>query len=162
VFPDKFVYKRVYRLRKPRCRTSAEARPKDFQTKYNSFSQKKALREHFHEVDDILELLFANNMIGYIESNGNMRWKHRETSVAMFDCTLPCEALQKNAQFKFHPALEKWVAYREESDICIGAISAASLMHTKGFTYPAALIALDWIASDPDTAIPVLAGDIKP
>lgn len=85
----------------------------DFQKKYNAFSQKKALREHFNEVDDILELLFSNNMICYIESNGNMRWKHRETSVAMFDYKLPCEALQKDAQFKFHPALEKTLTLYE-------------------------------------------------
>ena len=66
-----------------------------------------------------------------------------------------------NLQPRFRHALEKWVSSREETDIAIGAISSAKLVRDKKFTYPAALIALDWLATDPDTAVPILTSDIR-
>lgn len=66
-----------------------------------------------------------------------------------------------NLQPRFQPALEKWVENREETDIAIGAISSAKLVRDKKFTYPAALIALDWVATDPETAVPILTSDIR-
>lgn len=66
-----------------------------------------------------------------------------------------------NLQPRFRPALEKWVSSREETNIAIGAISSAKLVRDKKFTYPAALIAVDWLATDPDTAVPILTSDIR-
>lgn len=66
-----------------------------------------------------------------------------------------------NLQPRFQPALEKWVTSREETVIAIGAISTAKLMHDKKMTYPAALIALDWVVTDPETAVPILTSDIR-
>ena len=66
-----------------------------------------------------------------------------------------------NLQPRFRPAMEKWFVNREETNLQIGAISSARLMKEKGFTYPAALVALDWVATDPDTAVPVLISDIR-
>lgn len=66
-----------------------------------------------------------------------------------------------NLQPRFQPALEKWVTSREETVITIGAISTAKLMHDKNMTYPAALIALDWVVTDPETAVPILTSDIR-
>ena len=66
-----------------------------------------------------------------------------------------------NLQPRFQPALEKWVTSRAETVITIGAISTAKLMHDKKMTYPAALIALDWVVTDPETAVPILTSDIR-
>lgn len=66
-----------------------------------------------------------------------------------------------NLQPRFQLALEKWVTSREETVITIGAISSIKLMHEKKMTYPAALIALDWVATDPETAVPILTSDIR-
>ena len=66
-----------------------------------------------------------------------------------------------NLQPRFQPALEKWVTSREETVIMLGAISTAKLMHDKKMTYPAALIALDWVVTDPETAVPILTSDIR-
>lgn len=64
-------------------------------------------------------------------------------------------------QEQFQSALKKWVATREETEIVIESISSTKLIQEKKFTYPAALIALDWVATDPETAIPVLTSDIR-
>ena len=66
-----------------------------------------------------------------------------------------------NLQPRFQPALEKWATSREETEISIGAISSIKLMRDKKMTYPAALIALDWVATDPETAVPILTSDIR-
>ena len=66
-----------------------------------------------------------------------------------------------NLQPRFHLALNKWVVSREETEIAIGAISTGKLVKDKKMTYPAALIALDWVATDPETAVPVLTSDIR-
>ena len=66
-----------------------------------------------------------------------------------------------NLQPRFQTALEKWVTNRDETDITIGAISSSKLMHDKKMTYPATLIALDWVATDPETAVPILTSDIR-
>ena len=66
-----------------------------------------------------------------------------------------------NLQPRFQTVLEKWVTSREETDIVIGAISSTKLMRDKRMTYPAALIALDWVVTDPETAVPILTSDIR-
>lgn len=66
-----------------------------------------------------------------------------------------------NLQPQLQPALQKWISSREESDIEIAGFSAVQLMKKKHFTYPAALIALDWLIVDPQTASAELLSDIK-
>ena len=65
------------------------------------------LNKIFKSLDNILSLLFDNNMIGYIESAGVYRWKYKEISEADFNYSLPPDALLEKAKFQFHPALEK-------------------------------------------------------
>ncbi len=66
-----------------------------------------------------------------------------------------------NLHPRFHLALNNWVISREETEIAIGTISTGKLVRDKKMTYPAALIALDWVATDPDTAVPILTSDIR-
>lgn len=65
------------------------------------------LESIFGNLDAILSLLFENNMIGYIESQGVYRWKYKEISEADFNYSLPPEARLDDAKLQFHPALEK-------------------------------------------------------
>lgn len=64
-------------------------------------------------------------------------------------------------QPQLQPALQEWVSSRKETDLAVGDFSAFELMKKKGFTYPAALIALDWLIVDPQTASADLQSDIK-
>lgn len=59
-------------------------------------------------------------------------------------------------------ALSEWVSTRAQTDVEFEGFSALQLVSKKGFTYPAALIALDWLAVDPETARASLSSDIKP
>lgn len=67
-----------------------------------------------------------------------------------------------NMQPRFLAALEKWFNTREETEITIGAISTTKLVSVKNYTYPGALIALNWVATEPEIAVPFLTSDIKP
>lgn len=58
------------------------------------------------------------------------------------------------------PAVEKWGTDRTETDINIMGFSAKQLMKSKHFTYPAALIALDWLLTEPEIAKKELGSDI--
>lgn len=58
------------------------------------------------------------------------------------------------------PAAERWEKDRTETDISFMGFSAKQLMKNKHFTYPAALIALDWLLTEPDIAKKELGGDI--
>ena len=66
-----------------------------------------------------------------------------------------------NLQPQLQPALQEWVSSRKETDIAVGGFSAFELMKKKNFTYPATLIALDWLIVDPQTASADLRSDIK-
>ena len=57
-------------------------------------------------------------------------------------------------------AAEKWEADRTETDVSVMGFSAKQLMITKHFTYPAALIALDWLLTEPEIAKKELCSDI--
>ena len=58
------------------------------------------------------------------------------------------------------PAAERWEKDRAETDISIMGFSAKQLMKSKHFTYPAALIALDWLLTEPEIAKKELGSDI--
>ena len=74
---------------------------------YQKMINIEKLQKIFGDFNDILSLLFDNNMIGYIESEGLYRWKYKEISEADFNYSLPPEALLDEARLQFHPALEK-------------------------------------------------------
>ena len=58
------------------------------------------------------------------------------------------------------PAAERWKKDRTETDISVMGFSAKQLMSSKHFTYPAALIALDWLLTEPEVAKEELSSDI--
>ena len=66
-----------------------------------------------------------------------------------------------NIHPQLQSALSAWVDSRVEMNVSVSGFSTASLMKKKGFSYPAALIALDWIIEDPNTAIADLSSNIK-
>lgn len=66
-----------------------------------------------------------------------------------------------NIQPQLKKALDKWLLDRTISDVETLGFSARKLMADKGFAYPAALIAMDWLLTDPATAQKELSSDIK-
>ncbi len=66
-----------------------------------------------------------------------------------------------NLHPRLKPALDDWVKDRKTVDITIESFSTLALMAEKGFTYPAALIAMDWLLKEPETAKKQLASDIR-
>jgi hypothetical protein len=50
------------------------------------------------------------------------------------------------------PALLLWLKDRTVSDLKMYDFSVLKLMEEKKFTFPASLIALDWLIKDPETA----------
>ena len=69
-----------------------------------------------------------------------------------------------NDLLRLHPKLkaaaEQWAQDRVETDLVIHGFRAGELMERKGFTYPAALIALDWLLTDPEIAAKELSRNI--
>lgn len=49
-------------------------------------------------------------------------------------------------------ALRLWVNDRTETELSVAGFTTSWLMTEKGMTYPAALIALDWLIKEPDVA----------
>lgn len=66
-----------------------------------------------------------------------------------------------NIHPQLQSALSAWVDSRIETNVSVSGFSTVSLMKKKGVSYPAALIALDWIIEDPKTAIADLSSNIK-
>lgn len=56
--------------------------------------------------------------------------------------------------------LNSWVENGTETDCSCEGFSALELMKTKKFTYPAALIAIAWLKSDPVTAKTALTSGV--
>lgn len=57
-----------------------------------------------------------------------------------------------NMDGQLHEALALWVKKRTISNLAVQGFSVKWLMNEKGMTYPAALIALDWLLNEPDVA----------
>jgi hypothetical protein len=49
-------------------------------------------------------------------------------------------------------AFTRWLTTRETDDITVATFSALKLMRQKAFSYPAALVALDWLIKEPVVA----------
>ena len=76
-----------------------------------------------------------------------------------YEATLTATDLMR-LQTQLIPAAEKWEKDRTETDISVMGFSAKQLMSSKHFTYPAALIALDWLLTEFDVAKKELSSDI--
>ena len=57
--------------------------------------------------------------------------------------------------------LEQWLFNRVENEVVINKFSTSYLIKKRGFSYPAALIAMDWLLTDPLTAEIELSSDIE-
>lgn len=78
-----------------------------FKTSFESVNEKEILRKTFSSAEELLTLMFDNNFICYIESEGIYRWHYKEISISDYNYTIPADAFLPNSKFKFHPALEK-------------------------------------------------------
>lgn len=82
-----------------------------------------------------------------------------ELQYSNYEATLTANDLMQLKPQLVHAA-EKWEKDRTETDINIMGFSAKQLMKSKHFTYPAALIALDWLLTEPEIAKKELDSDI--
>ena len=57
-----------------------------------------------------------------------------------------------NLDKQLQPLLEKWLTNREITDFEIQGFSINELMTQRNFTFPSALIAMDWLLTEPDIA----------
>ena len=51
------------------------------------------------------------------------------------------------------PIVENWLVSGEEKDYVFDGYSLLDLRDSKGFQYPAAILTLDWIMTDPEKAV---------
>ncbi len=79
----------------------------DFKTSFESINEKDILRTTFENAEELLTLMFDNNLICYMESEGIYRWHYKEISVSDYNYTIPADAFLSKSKFRFHPALEK-------------------------------------------------------
>lgn len=84
----------------------------------------------------------------------------RELGYSEFEAQITAQDLC-NLQPQLKSAFQEWIDSRKEINVSVGGFSAFNLMKKKHFTYPAALIALDWLITDPQTASADLQSDIK-
>jgi len=53
---------------------------------------------------------------------------------------------------QLQPLLEKWLSNREITDFEVLVFSINELMRQRNFTFPSALIAMDWLLTEPEIA----------
>ena len=59
------------------------------------------------------------------------------------------------------PALKKWVENGTETEACAEGFSLMELKTKYQMTYPAALLSIDWLIKEPQTAINVIKQGIR-
>lgn len=62
---------------------------------------------------------------------------------------------------KLKPCLIEWFTKGIETDFEVGEFSVKGLMQRYGYKYPAALLGINWILEDPETAIPIIKKGIR-
>ena len=67
----------------------------------------------------------------------------------------------KNISQDLFPLLEKWLEDGSETDYCSHGQSIKHLMSERKMQYQAALLTMDWILEDPETAIEALKKGIR-
>lgn len=76
----------------------------------------------------------------------------KELNYSEYAATVTSNDLENLHEQQLREALESWLHDRTVTDVVINGFSALQLMQEKNFTYPAALIALDWLLTEPDIA----------
>jgi hypothetical protein len=59
------------------------------------------------------------------------------------------------------PALSKWLKKREITNVEVSGFSIKQLMEQRGYTFPSALISMDWLLTDPETAKKELIKEVR-
>ena len=62
---------------------------------------------------------------------------------------------------QLQPALTKWLDKREVTNMEILGFSIKQLMEQRGYTFPSALISMDWLLTEPDIAQKELTEEIR-
>lgn len=66
-----------------------------------------------------------------------------------------------NIDERLKPCLNEWLKSNKEIDFSVCNHSIKELMRSYGYKYPAALLGINWILNDPDTAISVIKKGIR-
>ena len=61
---------------------------------------------------------------------------------------------------QLQPALSKWLEKRELTNVEVQGFSIKQLMEQRGYTFPSALISMDWLLTEPDIAKKELTDEI--
>jgi hypothetical protein len=59
------------------------------------------------------------------------------------------------------PALSKWLEKREITNVEVSGLSIKHLMEQRGYTFPSALISMDWLLTEPDVAKKELSHEVR-
>lgn len=62
---------------------------------------------------------------------------------------------------QLQPALQKWLDSREITNVEILGFSIDQLTKQRGYTFPSALISMDWLLTEPDIAQKELSNEIR-
>ena len=57
-----------------------------------------------------------------------------------------------NLQPTLQPIFQKWFDNREITEVLVSGFSLKKLMEKQGYTFPSALIAMDWLLTEPEVA----------
>ena len=63
--------------------------------------------------------------------------------------------------YRLFPYFEKWLKDRTISELEVRGFCVSKMMKDNGFTYPASLLALDWLIREPETAKEALSSGIR-
>jgi hypothetical protein len=66
-----------------------------------------------------------------------------------------------NIQPQLRPALQVWIDTRSITDIEVLGFSIKQLMKQRGYTFPSALISMDWLLTEPEIAKKELSDEIR-
>lgn len=59
------------------------------------------------------------------------------------------------------PCLDSWLIDGTEQDFSADGFSIKGIMEKYGMKYPAALLSINWILNDPQTAVPIIKRGIR-
>lgn len=62
---------------------------------------------------------------------------------------------------KLKSCLEEWLASGNEQDYSVDEFSIKGIMQKYKMKYPAALLSINWVLNDPETAIPMIKKGIR-
>ena len=65
-----------------------------------------------------------------------------------------------NLQPQLQPILKKWLSDREVENVETNNISITQLI-SRGYTFPSALISMDWLLTEPEIAIKELSNELR-